>query len=412
MFYYINFPSWLRPEIIKDFPVRWYGLMYIVAFAVAYYLFKYQIKEEKGYLSQNDKDDISNFFVWGIAGLIIGARLLSTLLYDGTWLYYKKPWLIFWPFKHFRFAPASHIFKGPIFFVSIIVLLVSVVYLIYRQQVQAMEKNKKKGKKSPASENNGEKKEDSIYFILFLLILASGILLFTRLFTFEFIGLQGMSYHGGVIGCAVGAYLYCRKYKKSYLLLGDYATASIPLGYTFGRLGNFINGELFGRVTAAPWGMIFPGGKIAASDPSAVAVASKLGMDISGQLMVNLPRHPSQLYEAFFEGIVLWAVIWFLFRKRKPFNGFIIGIYIMGYGIIRFIIEFFRQPDMNMGKSGFLFWHLTTGQLLCFFMIVGGLVLLFLFSRYNKKQEAEGPSAEPVENKKNTDFRKLRKKIK
>jgi phosphatidylglycerol:prolipoprotein diacylglycerol transferase len=115
-----------------------------------------------------------------------------------------------------------------------------------------------------------------------------------------------------------------------------------------GRIGNFLNGELYGRVTSVPWGMYFP-------------------LDDTHQL-----RHPSQLYEAFFEGIVLFVILWNL-RKVKAFDGFISVMYLVGYGIARFFIEFFRQPDPQLG---FVLGTFTMGQILCFLMILSGLLIL------------------------------------
>ncbi len=120
---------------------------------------------------------------------------------------------------------------------------------------------------------------------------------------------------------------------------------SVPLGYTFGRIGNFINGELFGRVTTMPWGMYFP-------------------LDPTRSL-----RHPSQLYEAFFEGIFLFIVLW-LMRKKKFFDGYLLGLYIFGYGFVRFMIEFFREPDFMVGP-------ISIGQVLCALMMAFGLFILF-----------------------------------
>jgi len=133
----------------------------------------------------------------------------------------------------------------------------------------------------------------------------------------------------------------------------DLVVPIVPLGYTFGRLGNFINGELFGRVTSSPVGMYFP-------------MAS--GLD---------RRHPSQLYEAFFEGIVLFLVLWGI-RNRVQTRGAMIAFYLIGYGTVRFVIEFFRQPDAHLGLVFFFF---STGQILCSTMIVSG-VLLFLYLRW------------------------------
>lgn len=127
-----------------------------------------------------------------------------------------------------------------------------------------------------------------------------------------------------------------------------------PLGYTFGRLGNFINGELYGRVTSAKIGMYFP-----------LAPTKEL-------------RHPSQLYEAFFEGIILFAVLWSV-RKIKLPRGAMIALYLIGYGLVRFIIEVFREPDAHLG---FVILSFSMGQVLCFLMIVSGIGLyLYLWRK-------------------------------
>ena len=158
----------------------------------------------------------------------------------------------------------------------------------------------------------------------------------------------------------------------------------IPLGYTFGRLGNFLNGELFGRVTTAPWGIVFPGAERFSSSLAWVqAFAEKIGMNIDGVRLVNLPRHPSQLYEALFEGIILWLIIWLL-RKHKKFDGMLGCIYTGGYGFFRFFIEYFREPDEELGfilgdKSANIYENVSltnfsTGQFLCFLMILGSII--------------------------------------
>ncbi|MCL2176007.1 MAG: prolipoprotein diacylglyceryl transferase [Treponema sp.] len=309
----IEFPSWLKPEIIPGFPVRWYGLMYIFAFATAYIVYRVQVKERNFPMTD---DSLSTLFFWGILGLLLGARLFSTIIYETSDLYRREPWLIFWPFRNGRFT-----------------------------------------------------------------------------------GLQGMSYHGGVFGGWLGVLLFAKIKKYSFREITDMFVAAIPLGYTFGRIGNFINGELYGRVTTMPWGMVFPS---AAKHPASASwvqeVAEKTGTEITGA-MVNLPRHPSQLYEAFFEGLVLWAIIWLL-RNRKPFKGFLIGLYIAGYGLIRFIIEYFREPDADLGyriefvKSALPqayahpLFSFSTGQILCFIMIVIGVTWLIVASRL--------PNREPI----------------
>ncbi len=169
----------------------------------------------------------------------------------------------------------------------------------------------------------------------------------------KFTGIAGMSYHGGVIGIVAAWYLFARKNKISIFAIGDLIIPAIPLGFTFGRLGNFINGELYGRVTDAAIGMYFP------------AVRD------------GLLRHPSQLYEATFEGLVLFAIVWPL-RNYRPFTGFISGLYIFGYGFFRFFIEFFRQPDEHLG---FVLGPLSMGQVLCLAMMAGSGVLWWLAKR-------------------------------
>jgi len=169
----------------------------------------------------------------------------------------------------------------------------------------------------------------------------------------RFVGISGMSYHGGALGVVVAGLLYCRRRGLSFWNLADLLAPAIPLGYTFGRIGNFINGELYGRVTQVPWGMYFP-------------------LDPTRSL-----RHPSQLYEAFFEGLALFALLWFL-RKRRSFDGYLLSLYIMGYGLVRFVIEFFREPDSHLG---FIAFSLSMGQLLCLAMILAGGMLYFLRAR-------------------------------
>ena len=164
-----------------------------------------------------------------------------------------------------------------------------------------------------------------------------------------FTGISGMSYHGGLIGAILGGWLYVRRAKLNWWDGVDLYVPVIPLGYTFGRLGNFINGELYGRVTTASIGMYFP-----------LAPTSEL-------------RHPSQLYEAFFEGIFLFAVLWSI-RKIKTPKGAMLAFYLIGYGTVRFCIEYFRQPDEQLG---FVFLSFSMGQILCALMIAAGIGLYF-----------------------------------
>jgi phosphatidylglycerol:prolipoprotein diacylglycerol transferase len=224
-----------------------------------------------------------------------------------------------------------------------------------------------------------------------------------------------MSYHGGLLGGIAALVIYCRKKKFKTLVIGDILSVSVPLGYTFGRIGNFINGELYGRVTAVKWGMIFPHArKFPVSSGWVREIAEKAGIDIAAAgSFINLPRHPSQLYEAFFEGIFLWAVMWFFLRKRKHAAGEMIGSYILGYGIIRFFIEYFREPDADLGFIVELsgkdnpiytlnsFFNFSMGQILCFIMAASGFLLIYFFRKYeNKKIRTENEKIQKQQLKK------------
>lgn len=165
----------------------------------------------------------------------------------------------------------------------------------------------------------------------------------------------GMSFHGGLIGVAVAAIWYARRYELAYLQLADLAALAAPVGLGLGRIGNFINGELFGRPTTMPWGMIFPDGG-------------------------PLPRHPSQLYEALLEGVVLFFVVRFLSR-RLPATGTAMAAFLSGYGLFRFVVELFRQPDSQLG----LFWgFFSMGQLLSLPLFFAGAALLVWLNRRRK----------------------------
>jgi phosphatidylglycerol:prolipoprotein diacylglycerol transferase len=171
----------------------------------------------------------------------------------------------------------------------------------------------------------------------------------------RFTGISGMSYHGGLIGVILATILYSKRTGLEFFSVADLFIPAIPLGYTFGRLGNFINGELYGRVTTRAIGMFFP------------------------QAPTHQLRHPSQLYEAFFEGIVLFAILWSI-RRRVRTQGAMLAIYLMGYGFVRFFIEYLREPDAHLG---FVLATLSMGQVLCTVMILSGLTLLF----YLKKRQ-------------------------
>jgi phosphatidylglycerol:prolipoprotein diacylglycerol transferase len=158
----------------------------------------------------------------------------------------------------------------------------------------------------------------------------------------------GMSFHGGLIGAALGLWLFARKYKKTFFEVSDFAIPLVPLGLAAGRIGNFINGELWGRVTVVWRGMVFPKADA-------------------------LPRHPSQLYEFLFEGVILFAILWWYSSKPRPKMA-VSGVFSVCYGFFRFILEFFRQPDPQLGFIAF--GWLTMGQLLSIPLILLGFFLL------------------------------------
>lgn len=168
----------------------------------------------------------------------------------------------------------------------------------------------------------------------------------------EFVGIRGMSYHGAVIGFLIASFLFCKKYKQNLWKYLDLVAISVPCGYIFGRIGNFLNQELFGRVTDVPWGIYVDG----------------------------VLRHPSQLYEAFLEGFVVFVILVFL-RKIKKFDGQLIIYYTILYAIARFVCEMFREPDFGIG---FVVFGLSMGQLLSIFMLILGLILSFYLKNIKK----------------------------
>ena len=172
----------------------------------------------------------------------------------------------------------------------------------------------------------------------------------------------GMSFHGGALGVIIAMIVYSWRKKKNVLRLTDPVCAAVPIGLFFGRLANFVNGELYGRVTDAPWGMVFPRGG-------------------------ELPRHPSQLYEAALEGAVLFLILFLLMRNDKIRNrpGIISGVFLIGYGLSRMFIEMFREPDQQIG---FIMQYFTMGQILCVPMILGGSYLIY-FATARAKRKSE-----------------------
>ena len=236
--------------------IRWYGLMYVVAFAIFVLLGRVRVKQglARG-LSANDIDDL---LVWGVAGVILGGRI-------GYVLFYKAGYYASHPLEIFA------IWQG------------------------------------------------------------------------------GMSFHGGFLGVLIAMWLYSRRRKIAWLDLMDVIAPLVPLGLASGRLGNFINGELPGRVTDLPWGMWFP------------------QVD-----RTPLARHPSQLYQFALEGVLLFVVLWLFSKKPRPV-GAVTALFLIGYGALRFVAEFARAPDDFLGLLALGF---TMGQWLSAPMVVAGLALM------------------------------------
>ncbi len=267
-----HLPQNISPVILEIgwFKLQYYGLMYIVGFAITFFLVLYRLKHEDRFAMTSDQvKDVSTYI---ILGLIIGARLGYVVFYNFSY-YLKHPLEIILPFSF-----------------------------------------------------------------------SNGV---------AFTGISGMSYHGGLIGAILAGWLYVHQAKLDWWDGVDLYMPVIALGYTFGRLGNFINGELFGRVTTSSIGMYFP-----------MAPTREL-------------RHPSQLYEAFFEGIFLFVILWSI-RKIKTPQGASLSFYLIGYGVVRFCIEYFRQPDDHLG---FVFLSFSMGQILCALMIAAGIGLYFYLQR-------------------------------
>jgi len=202
---------------------------------------------------------------------------------------------------------------------------------------------------------------DDIYFYLVLGLLVGarlGYVLFYNLHYYVDHPLEifvlwhgGMSFHGGAAGTFILGYWAMRRRKVSFLSAADLIAPTIPLGLFFGRIGNFINGELYGRPATVPWAMIFPNGG-------------------------NIPRHPSQLYEAFLEGLVLFTILWFYKDRRRKVQGDVFAVFLMLYAVFRIFCELFREPDVQVG---YLLGFVTMGQILSLAMLALGAVLKFFY---------------------------------
>ena len=233
--------------------VRWYGLMYLAAFAQFWLLGRYRA-QKNAFLGWQPKD-VEDLLFYGVLGVIIGGRLGEVLLYHPDY-YLANP------------LEAFAVWKG------------------------------------------------------------------------------GMSFHGGFLGVLAAVWWWARKMHRPYLAVTDFIAPLVPLGYAFGRIGNFINAELVGRPASVPWAMVFPN-------------------------VDNVPRHPSQLYHAGLDGLALFVVLWIYTMKPRP-AGRASAIFLIGYGVARSVVELFRTPDFEVSLGGL---SLTSGQLYSLPMIAVGIWL-------------------------------------
>ncbi len=270
---------------LGSFPVHWYGLMYLFAFATCYMVI-WKTNQKHGISIR--KEQLDSFVTWVIAGILIGARLGYVFFYNPSH-YLTSPLEIISPFRY-----------------------------------------------------------DSDL-------------------GFTFVGISGMSYHGGLIGAIVFGIIGMRKNKLPVWETLNLGFLAAPLGYSWGRWGNFVNGELFGEVTTSPIGMLFP-------------MAHDLQL-----------RHPSQLYEMLFEGVILFGILFWL-SHYKTFKKQMLPLYLMGYGTFRFFIEFFRLPDNFLGRNDLI--GMSRGQTLCVLMIVAGIVLFIWEHRREIKMQRSQKSQE------------------
>jgi phosphatidylglycerol:prolipoprotein diacylglycerol transferase len=247
----------LDPVLLKVGPlqIHWYGVMYLLAFGMAWVLGQWRVRQSRRWTKAN----LADLIFYCVLGVVIGGRL-------GYMVFYSLPSLIANPLDLIK------VWQG------------------------------------------------------------------------------GMSFHGGLLGVVISMALFAKRYQKSFFEVADFTAPLVPLGIAAGRLGNFINGELWGKATDLPWGMVFP------------------NIDL-------LARHPSQLYEFLLEGLVLFFIVWIYSSKPRPRMA-VCGLFGLCYGVFRFCLEFFRVPDV---QYGYLAWNwLTMGQLLSLPLIAFGVITLYL----------------------------------
>lgn len=253
---------------IGPLSVHWYGLMYLLGFAVFWYLGRRRAQQSWRQISVSELEDL---LFYGVLGVIVGGRL-------GYCFLYQPAWFVAHPLDIFK------LWEG------------------------------------------------------------------------------GMSAHGGIVGCIVAMILVAKSRKKSFWTVADFVAPLVAPGLMFGRIGNFINGELWGRVASSdlPWAMVF----VHAAD--------------------NMPRHPSQLYEAFLEGVLLFTVVW-MYSARARAPGRVGALFCMGYGLVRFVVEYFREPDSFIGLG---LWGLSRGQWLSLPVFALGLAVWLYAGRTSQKRTA------------------------
>lgn len=308
MKHYLDYPSWISSEIIKGFPVQWYGIFYVAVIVLLYFLFLWQLRKRAADNYKELKDSGEEMLIWMVLAGLIGARVFYALFDADPSVFLANPFKVLWPFEGKRF-----------------------------------------------------------------------------------IGFRGLNYFGGLSGAVLAFYIYSKAAKINGLMMMDMIAAAFPLGFAVERIGVFFNGELYGRICTKPWGIVFPGAQVFPANEDWVSdVISKIGMQADGPL-VNLPRHPTQFYEMT-GGIILWILLWFVFRKMKKFDGFISGSYLVIYGIIKFITEYFRMPGgmkfalrlSDVYNPPYLLttaFNLTTGQVFSLIMIISGTIMLLFLSK-------------------------------
>jgi phosphatidylglycerol---prolipoprotein diacylglyceryl transferase len=270
----------IDPVIVTLGPVavHWYGVMYLVGFAAAWWLARSRARRADTAVSPEQVEDL---IFYGALGVVLGGRLGYILFYDfNAWL--ADPSLLF------------RVWQG------------------------------------------------------------------------------GMSFHGGLLGVMTAMWLFCRKHRLRFFAVGDFVAPLVPIGLFSGRIGNFINGELWGRPGDVPWAMQVP---CAGHEDLCF---NKLGLPYGSVL--TPPLHPNQLYEAGLEGLLLFALLWWYSSQPRSAPS-VSGLFLLGYGVFRFLIEFVRMPDTQLGYLAF--GWLTMGQLLSLPMIVAGLALFWFARRHS-----------------------------